>query len=172
MNNEIFARAKSISVYDILKGRIDLSPKRDNARWYAGPCPECGGIDRFWIDTRKNTCGCHKCDFGGDAVGAWSQLRHISGIEAAKELLGEADTPSDWKPKIVQFTPKPVEELWKSPKWIEQANWIMENSPLCSLDNLGGCQGDLAIRQAATTPAAADRAVGRVDNQRSLRLPG
>ena len=34
----------------------------------AGPCPNCGGTDRFSIHTRKNIYGCRKCGIGGEGV--------------------------------------------------------------------------------------------------------
>ena len=34
----------------------------------AGPCPNCGGTDRFAIHTTKNTFNCRRCDLSGKGV--------------------------------------------------------------------------------------------------------
>src|SRR5690606_24405056 len=34
----------------------------------AGPCPVCGGTDRFSIHTRKNTFNCRRCGIAGGGV--------------------------------------------------------------------------------------------------------
>lgn len=34
----------------------------------AGPCPVCGGTDRFSIHTKKNTFNCRKCGISGEGV--------------------------------------------------------------------------------------------------------
>jgi DNA primase len=41
-----------------LKGRIDR----------AGPCPHCGGRDRFSINLKKQVFNCRGCQRGGDVI--------------------------------------------------------------------------------------------------------
>lgn len=33
-----------------------------------GPCPKCGGEDRFGIHLQKNVFNCRRCERGGDAI--------------------------------------------------------------------------------------------------------
>jgi hypothetical protein len=51
-----------------------------------GPCPVCGGTDRFAIHTRKQCWHCRGCQKGGDVI---SLVQHLDGIEfpAAIEVL-------------------------------------------------------------------------------------
>src|SRR5262249_2753995 len=56
----------------------------------AGPCPVCGGDDRFSINTAKNVWNCRGCDKGGDVI---DLLRHIDGVDfkdACENLTGES----------------------------------------------------------------------------------
>jgi phage/plasmid primase-like uncharacterized protein len=51
-----------------------------------GPCPVCGGTDRFAIHIRKQCWHCRGCQKGGDVI---SLVQHLDGIEfpAAIEVL-------------------------------------------------------------------------------------
>lgn len=56
---------------------------------YHGPCPVCGGNDRFRVQPEKGRTGkfaCRKCGIGGDGI---DYLRNVKGLtfqEACKEL--------------------------------------------------------------------------------------
>jgi putative DNA primase/helicase len=51
-----------------LRGRIERS----------GPCPICGGKDRFSINTKKGVWHCRSCDKGGDVI---ELVRHLDGVD-------------------------------------------------------------------------------------------
>jgi hypothetical protein len=53
---------------------------------FVGPCPGCGGTDRFSINIKKNIFWCRKSAEGGDAI---ALARHVQGAEflAAVEIL-------------------------------------------------------------------------------------
>ena len=53
---------------------------------FVGPCPGCGGTDRFSLNIKKNIFWCRKSAEGGDAI---SLARHVQGAEflAAVEIL-------------------------------------------------------------------------------------
>ncbi len=55
-------------------------------RNYAGPCPVCGGRDRFWIDTVKQAFGCRKCGTGGDVIKLVEHLDDVDFKTACKML--------------------------------------------------------------------------------------
>jgi hypothetical protein len=55
-----------------------------------GPCPKCGGKDRFWINVKKQVWLCRKCETGGDVI---ALVRHLDGLsfgEAVRLLAGHA----------------------------------------------------------------------------------
>lgn len=126
-HDDLFARAKALDIYQVL---LPYCPDlKKEAGGYAGPCPICGGNNRFSITTRKNCCHCRKeCGISGDTVTAWAKIRGISNLEAARELVGEASTPKEWTPARVEFTPPAPEIHWHEPEWQLRAQNILKSS--------------------------------------------
>jgi hypothetical protein len=58
-----------------------------------GPCPVCGGTDRFSINIKKNVWNCRGCAKGGDVI---SLVQHIDGVDFKTALgtLGVDDRPA------------------------------------------------------------------------------
>lgn len=58
----------------------------------AGPCPVCGGTDRFGVNIKKQMFYCRKCDVGGDVI---TFVRHVDGctFKEAVNLLTGGHTP-------------------------------------------------------------------------------
>jgi hypothetical protein len=55
-----------------------------------GPCPLCGGTDRFSINTRKKVFNCRGCNVGGDVI---KLVRHLDGSDfkgAVETLVGNS----------------------------------------------------------------------------------
>jgi hypothetical protein len=52
-----------------------------------GPCPQCGGRDRFSINIRKQLWNCRGCGRGGDVI---DLVRHLDGVgfNEARRILG------------------------------------------------------------------------------------
>jgi hypothetical protein len=59
--------ARSVPVWDELQRRgIDLKPCGAER---VGPCPDCGGNDRFAVNIKKNLFNCRGCGAkGGDSI--------------------------------------------------------------------------------------------------------
>jgi phage/plasmid primase-like uncharacterized protein len=55
----------------------------------SGPCPVCGGRDRFWINTSKNSWGCRQCSKGGDVISFVQHVEGIDFVDAVDMLTGE-----------------------------------------------------------------------------------
>jgi len=66
--------------------RLGARLKRVGPHEFAGPCPKCGGTDRFGINTRKDIWNCRGCGIGGDAI---SLARHVidMGFAEAREFV-------------------------------------------------------------------------------------
>ena len=123
VTDDVFAQAKKFSIYDLLKPYCHgLKPESAGAKSYEGPCPNCGGTNRFSITVKNNSCHCRKrCGISGDIVTAWATLRGLTNLEAAKEIIGETVAPKQWKPKVVEYVaPAPVSD-WKSKEWQQKA---------------------------------------------------
>jgi putative DNA primase/helicase len=54
-----------------------------------GPCPRCGGRDRFSINTRKGVFYCRICDTGGDVIELVKFLNGTDFRETCMTLAGE-----------------------------------------------------------------------------------
>jgi Toprim domain/CHC2 zinc finger len=54
-----------------------------------GPCPRCGGHDRFAINTRKQVWNCRGCQQGGDAIALVRFLDGSTFHEACATLAGD-----------------------------------------------------------------------------------
>jgi hypothetical protein len=59
-----------------------------------GPCPVCGGTDRFAVNTRKQLFNCRGCDVGGDAI-SLVQFLHGGDFPSAVERLSGARADGD-----------------------------------------------------------------------------
>jgi hypothetical protein len=72
----------------ILLKKIGSSPKRGDE--YQGPCPGCGGTDRFhvWPDQKggEGTYWCRSCERGGDAIQFCMDFLGMTFTEAAKHV--------------------------------------------------------------------------------------
>ena len=70
-----------------------------------GPCPKCGGDDRFSINTAKQIFNCRGCGVGGDVI---AFVEHIDGVDfehACQTLTGEPKPNGRrYYPKIKQTT--------------------------------------------------------------------
>src|SRR5262245_35698238 len=56
---------------------------------YVGPCPKCGGNDRFAINTKKQTWNCRGCksrDIKGDVIGLVQFLDGCGFVQAIERL--------------------------------------------------------------------------------------
>ena len=63
-----------------LRGRTEL----------VGPCPVCGGTDRFSINARKQVWNCRGCQCGGDVIALVQHLDGCTFHEAIETLNGES----------------------------------------------------------------------------------
>lgn len=82
IDTDLIARARALSCTDLI--RPHWTAKQFRA--LAGPCPKCGGTDRFGISRRKNLWNCRGCQRGGDAI-ALAQLIHDADFPTAVEIL-------------------------------------------------------------------------------------
>jgi hypothetical protein len=86
--------AKHVPIEDELARRgVKLRGKIERS----GPCPKCGGDDRFSINTKKQIFHCRGCDTGGDVI---ALVRHLDGVDfptALTTLTGEPASKANGK---------------------------------------------------------------------------
>jgi hypothetical protein len=78
-------QARTMPIEDELARRgIKLNGKLERA----GPCPKCGGDDRFSISTSKQVFNCRKCGGRGDVIALVQFLDGVDFVEACTTLAG------------------------------------------------------------------------------------
>ena len=78
-------RARAVPIEDELARRgIKLDGKVERA----GPCPKCGGDDRFSINTAKQVFNCRQCHGRGDVIDFVQWLDGVEFLEACTTLAG------------------------------------------------------------------------------------
>jgi Protein of unknown function (DUF3631)/CHC2 zinc finger len=94
IDSETIARARAVPIERIIEDRqIKLLGRVERT----GPCPICGGIDRFSINVKKQVFNCRGCDVGGDVIKLVEHLDKTDFPSAVRTLTGE---PRDIPPKI------------------------------------------------------------------------
>lgn len=73
------------------------SLRKVSGEW-TGPCPECGGRDRFSINPRKGLFNCRVCGNRGDVIGLVMWLQRLTFPEALTWLCGPSQdlTAEEW----------------------------------------------------------------------------
>ena len=110
-----FDRARAHPVEGILQKRgFKLPSGTKNER--KGPCPRCGGDDRFGLSISKQTFTCHQCG-----------LKGAGGIDIIVEI-GEAKTPWEAAEILEGPPPKPNGHDTSTGKWVHEGEWFYEDA--------------------------------------------
>jgi len=120
ITDDQIARAKAVDILALV-GRYTELHKIARAE-YAGPCPKCGGEDRFHVHTEKGWWFCRQChEKRGDAIdfARWMGLARDF-PEAVAYLTGDAPAASPPPPKR-KPTPKRKARRWPSKSWQAEA---------------------------------------------------
>lgn len=88
------ARARDIGG---LIDALELSGLKRAGREFTGPCPQCGGDDRFSINTAKGVFQCRRCGAKGDGIALVRFVRGLSLPAALDWLCGPVQelTPAE-----------------------------------------------------------------------------
>lgn len=91
-----------------------------NGGEFKGPCPWCGGDDRFTVWPIMGKYICRKCDKSGDAIQYLRDFRNMTYFEACaaagvepeirEKVFGLSSKPIEWKPREV----RPVSVDWQT----------------------------------------------------------
>jgi putative DNA primase/helicase len=85
---EAVDRARQASILEVAKRYTAL--KRVAANEWVGPCPGCGGTDRFSINTRKQLFNCRGCGAKGDVIALSMHAGGATFAQTVAALSGEA----------------------------------------------------------------------------------
>lgn len=85
--DERLREAKSRDIWMIAQ-QLDITGLQRHGHEWVGPCPNCGGTDRFAIDTRKQVFLCRRCEGRGDVVSLVRFVRAMTLPQAIEWLVG------------------------------------------------------------------------------------
>jgi Toprim domain-containing protein/CHC2-type zinc finger protein len=94
--------ARAVPIADELERR-DIELRRVGKE-FIGPCPVCGGRDRFAVNPGKRVWHCRHCDRGGDVI---ALVQHLNGVDfrMAINMLAGGET----RPIAPLIKPEPGE---------------------------------------------------------------
>lgn len=96
--------------------------KRVTANEYHGPCPSCGGSDRFIVKIDTDRYWCRGCDLKGDLIQFLRDFENMSYPEAAKATGNHAKlTALPDRPKIEPVKPAKASDNIDRQTWSDQA---------------------------------------------------
>jgi putative DNA primase/helicase len=118
MNATIIERARAVPIeLECAQRGIALKGK---AAERCGPCPICGGTDRFSINIRKQIYHCRGCKVGGDVIDMVRHLDSCSFREAVELLTGEQ--PRALAPPSATKTKQSASEYEREQR--RKASWL------------------------------------------------
>jgi hypothetical protein len=84
--------ARNRRIADVIAERLGHLQLKKSSEGYEGPCPLCGGTDRFSINARKNVWHCRQCNAdkekGAGVIGLIVAVEGVEFIEACTILNG------------------------------------------------------------------------------------
>ncbi len=94
------ARARTIPIERVIEQRgIQLNGKTADR---CGPCPVCGGTDRFSINIKKQCWNCRQCGVGGDVIALVEHLDGADFITACETLTGSPPPKANGKNRTAE----------------------------------------------------------------------
>lgn len=82
------ARARAVRIEDEV-ARRGVTLFRHTTKERAGPCPKCGGTDRFSISLTKQLWRCRICDTGGDIINLIQHVDDLDFVAACTKLAND-----------------------------------------------------------------------------------
>lgn len=122
----LIQRARTVDLLALAEQRTTLKRvSRTQGGEYAGPCPLCGGRDRFRVQPQRGRWLCRYCQpRWEDAITFLMRLNHLGFAEAVRALTGEMFpvAPS------VRFVASPPLDTAPSPEWQTRARRLMQEA--------------------------------------------
>jgi DNA primase len=111
---------------EVVRRYADTSPVYHE---HHGPCPFCGGSDRFIIFKDRKRCHCRQCEFSGDVIDLVAKLHNVD-AKGAAEIITRRQVTISTAPRRIRPTEhwanEDSERTWQSATWQEQARRTVE----------------------------------------------
>jgi DNA primase len=142
-----------INLLSLVQGDVNLKKTANtNGGEYHGPCPFCGGKDRFIVWPQKGTFKCRQCGKGGDCISYVMNRDSVTFPEACQTLGITLDKQA--RPRQFQYQPKPqqrgpAQTVGTPREWVclRDDRWQSRAWDFCndSFDHLYGSSGAQAL---------------------------
>lgn len=120
IDQSLVDQAREISVLHLARERAPLN--KESSKEWSGPCPICGGDDRFHVTETGFFCRqCHP-DFG-DAIDYMRWLHRMSFSDAVHVLTNRVAAPAEVKHREA---PKAVKPALKPDDWLPRATTMVD----------------------------------------------
>jgi len=138
-------RVKRLDLVSLAERRSELKKVTSGGEW-AGPCPKCGGDDRFhvtedWFFCGRNGSGCH--NKRGDVIAFVQWIENLPYIEAILHLDGKAAALTSAPARKRQAAPARAERL---ENWQQEAQALVEKAEMLLLTSGLSVQTELLRR--------------------------
>lgn len=90
---DLIARARDADLLSTAE-LLGADLKRATANERVGPCPRCGGTDRFSVNCRQQAWHCRNCAKGGNVIALVMHVRELNFAGAVSFLTGGNATPT------------------------------------------------------------------------------
>jgi hypothetical protein len=101
MDDTMAAKARSVRIEsEIGRRNIKLSAGTVER---CGPCPVCGGTDRFSINVKKQVFNCRGCGKGGDVIALVEFLDRCDFPTAVETLAGKKPEPNGFRKTVATY---------------------------------------------------------------------
>jgi phage/plasmid primase-like uncharacterized protein len=87
--NASIERARRTDILDLATRRLGAKLTKIAPTEWAGPCPHCGGRDRFALNTAKQLFNCRSCATGGDPIALAGLVLDLDFFGAVGFIAGE-----------------------------------------------------------------------------------
>jgi hypothetical protein len=87
--------------------RLGAKPISRNSPEHEGPCPMCGGKDRFSVNVRKQVFNCRGCGVGGDVIDLVRHVRGLRFVEAREWVGGESVSTAGTQRRVTETGKSP-----------------------------------------------------------------
>ena len=142
INKSTIDKANAVSVLSIAEKESTL---KGTGKWRTGPCPVCGGTDRFQVNVNDNVWLCRHCTeskYKG-AIDLQMALNNQKFPQAVEALVGTICSTNTNGDEIRRAPPTKQREILRAPtgRWQEQAQLFVERGVEC----LWSCDGARAL---------------------------
>jgi ribosomal protein L37AE/L43A len=127
--------------------------KRTGAAEFEGPCPVCGGTDRFSINTHKKVWNCRGCGKGGDLIDLARYVLSLDFRQAVEWLTVEGKRSAP-----IRVTPAPPQPTAPELEFQERRTRALVKACIREIGPVRGSPGErfLRVERKIDTDAIAD----------------